>query len=296
MSSKNRSPENNASDRRSVDNDAVLVMGARGNVGGLIVDQLLGRGARVRASSRNAPADLPPGVDGVRADLNDVDSLTAAFDGIGSVFVYAVPGSGQTVLQAARQAGVEKIVVLSSGSVVHPSSAGNAITEEHRALEAEFASSEPPEVIAVRPLVLAGNALWWAHGVRSGTVRLYQPDARTAPIHETDIAAVAVAALSGDGGPVEAMLTGPAGLSQREQVELIGRLIGRTVAVQEESRSEALARFGRFMSAAEAEAVLMFLDDAAAGNSPTTDAVPAVLGRPARSFESWLRDHVDDFR
>ncbi len=200
------------------------------------------------------------------------------------------------MLQAARHAGVETIVVLSSGSVLHKSSAANAITEEHRALEAEFTGPEPPELIAVRPLVLAGNAMWWAHGVRSGNVRLYQPAARTAPIHEIDIAAVAVAALSGDGRPVDAMLTGPAASSRREQVELIGHVVGRTVAVQEEDRFEALVRLSRFMPAAEAEAVPMFLDDAAAGNSPTTDAAPAVLGRPARGFESWVRDHVDDFR
>lgn len=75
MSSQNLFLGNDSSDTKSVANRPVLVMGARGNIGGLIVDPLRARGVRVRASSRSgAPADFPPGVDGVRADLTDAAS------------------------------------------------------------------------------------------------------------------------------------------------------------------------------------------------------------------------------
>jgi hypothetical protein len=46
----------------------------------------------------------------------------------------------------------------------------------------------------------------------------------------------------------------------------------------------------------EALAVVQFLDDADADNSPATDAVESVLGRPALAFEAWAAEHAGDFR
>ena len=54
-------------------------------------------------------------------------------------------------------------------------------------------------------------------------VRWFYADAATAPVHERDIAAVAVRAMCGDGHDSrEYVLTGPASLTQREQVQIIG--------------------------------------------------------------------------
>jgi uncharacterized protein YbjT (DUF2867 family) len=92
------------------------------------------------------------------------------------------------------------------------------------------------------------------------------------------------------------LLTGPARISQREQVAVIGRAVGKQIPVKELSRSAATQQFSRFMPAWEAEAVLQFLDDAAAGNSPATATVEEMLGRPAISFNEWVHGHVDDFR
>ena len=50
------------------------------------------------------------------------------------------------------------------------------------------------------------------------------------------------------------------------------------------------------MPTEQAEAVLRFLDDAAAGNSPATDAVERILGRPATPFDIWAAEHAVDFR
>ncbi|GAA0560008.1 hypothetical protein GCM10010172_48890 [Paractinoplanes ferrugineus] len=49
------------------------------------------------------------------------------------------------------------------------------------------------------------------------------------------------------------------------------------------------------MPAEEADAVLRFLDDAAAGNSAATDAVERILGRPAIAFATWAVEHAADF-
>ncbi|MEU8398014.1 hypothetical protein AB0C28_22705 [Nonomuraea sp. NPDC048892] len=198
----------------------------------------------------------------------------------------------------ARAAGVERVVLMSSGSVIHPTSAGNPITERHRETEAAFAAEPGVELVPIRPLVLATNALGWAYPIRGGGgLPLFQPDALTAPIHERDVAAVVCAALTGTPTPpMSGMLTGPARLTQREQVAAIGRAAGRKIPVIELSKDAALERFSRFMPGEEAEAVLRFLDDAAAGNSPATSTVEEVLGRAAIGFDRWAADHAAEFQ
>ncbi|MEV7629649.1 NAD(P)H-binding protein [Actinoplanes sp. NPDC089786] len=273
-----------------------LVMGARGSVGRHVLDELIARGVAVRASARRPePGQFPEGVDVYAADLTDPASLAPAFDGVEQVFLYANHQGVQDVVKAAQSAGVRRIVLMSSGSVIHPTSQGNPITEEHRKVEQAFAAAPDLTVIPLRPLVLATNTLGWAYPIKAnGTVPLYQPDAITAPIHERDVAAVAVAALTGDDATT-GLLTGPARMSQRDQVATIGAAIGRNVTVTALNRDDARTRFSRFMPAEQAGAVLSFLDDAAAGNSPMTGTVEQILGRPALSFDIWAIDHAAHF-
>ena len=281
-----------------INHKPVLVMGARGSVGKLVLDGLVESSVPVRASTRKpSGGQFPDGVDVFAADVTDPTSLSAAFDGVAQVFLYAHHRGVDGVIDAARRAGVETIVLMSSGSVVHPTSAGNTITEEHREVEEAFAAAADLRVIPVRPLVLATNALNWSRPIKAGgSLALYRPDAVTAPIHERDIAAVVVAALSGsEPSAVSEMLTGPARLSQRQQVAAIGAATGKDVDVVELQRGDALGQLSGFMSTKEAEAVLQFLDDAAAGHSPVTDTVSRVLGRPGVEFGVWAADHADAF-
>jgi uncharacterized protein YbjT (DUF2867 family) len=279
----------------SFDLKPVLVMGARGSIGAHVLAELLERGRPVRASVRRpAPGLFPDGLDVRTADLTDPRSLDAAFDGVGQVFLYAEQAGLRGVIDSARNAGIVRVVLLSSGSVVHPPSRGNAITEEHRAVEDAFLASGLT-VVPIRPLVLATNALHWSRPIAATrSVALYRPDAATAPIHERDIASVVVAALDGH-EEVSGLLTGPARMTQREQVAAIGAALGARIAVTELARDEAIARLARFMPEHEALAVVQFLDDAAAGASPATDAVEAVLGRSPIAFEEWAAEHAHDF-
>lgn len=283
----------------------ILVMGARTGIGRLVVDALHASGMPVRATSRRA-SDVPtrPGVEAVTADLTDPVGLERAFAGVSRAFVLAVAGSAPGLLAAARRAEVQRLVLLSSGSVLVPSCATNPITVQHREVEEALTSADGPRVVPVRPLVLASNALAWAFQLRdTGAVRLYQPDARNAPVHEADVAAVVVRALLAGDDPraavdpaLSGLLTGPVQLSVRDQVATIGRTLGRELPVVEESRAEAVARLARFVGVVEADAVCAFYDDCAAGNSPATGTARTVLGRDPRDFETWARDHVEDFR
>ncbi|MDT8913865.1 NAD(P)H-binding protein [Amycolatopsis sp. PS_44_ISF1] len=270
-----------------------LVIGARGSIGRAVLERLVAAGEPVRASLRDpAKADFPAGVPVVAADLGRAETLRAALDGVRKVFLYAPASGADAFIEAAREAGVEQVVLLSSGSVLLPGAEGNAIAEEHRAVERAFAGSGL-RWTPIRPLVLAGNALNWAASIRAeGVARLFRPDAVTAPVHEHDIAAVAVAALAGKAGTA-GILTGPGRLSHQRQVELVGRAIGREIRIEELTADQARRRFG---PSPTVDAVLELTEAAAAGGSPATCTVEQVLGRPGRPFARWARDHAADFR
>lgn len=100
----------------------MLVTGANGTIGRHVIDQLVQRGASVRALVRDpAKADFPAGVNVVKGDLMDPDSLRGAFAGVSALFLLnAVTPDEFTqaliALNLAREAGIEHVVYL---SVIH---------------------------------------------------------------------------------------------------------------------------------------------------------------------------------
>ena len=110
-----------------------LVTGATGYIGGLLVPRLLEAGLDVRSMARNpdklAGAPWRDDVEVVRGDLTEPESLTKAFDGADVVyylvhsmgtskdFVADEKRSAHNVVEAARRAGVRRLVYLSG---LHP--------------------------------------------------------------------------------------------------------------------------------------------------------------------------------
>ncbi|MGJ4964329.1 SDR family oxidoreductase [Bradyrhizobium sp. HKCCYLRH3061] len=100
----------------------ILVTGATGNVGRRVVEQLVKRGADVRALVRDpAKANFPAGVQIAQGDLLDIDSLRGALSGVSTLFLLNAVTSDEftqalVALNIAREAGIERIVYL---SVIH---------------------------------------------------------------------------------------------------------------------------------------------------------------------------------
>ncbi len=108
-----------------------LVIGGTGMVGSMVVAGLLKEGVAVRVMSHSPDKlkKLPTGAEGYRADLDDSDTLPAAFEGIDSMFLLAPVGLNETdeglsAVSTAKTAGVRKIVYLSvampAGSEIIP--------------------------------------------------------------------------------------------------------------------------------------------------------------------------------
>ena len=234
----------------------------------------------------------------MRGDLTDAPSLEACLDGIETVFlVWTAPAASAPAAIETLSRHAQRIVLLTSPhKTAHPFfQQPNPLRKFYEGLE-HLIEGSGAKWTFLRPGMFAANAAsWWGPQVRAGnTVRWPYAAAPTAPLHERDLAAVAARTLldSGHDG-AEYVLTGPASLSQLEQVETIGEVIGRPLQYEEISPEAALREI-----AAPASVVTMLLDAwAAAIGQPAyiTSKVAEITGQPARTFRTWATDHAAEF-
>jgi uncharacterized protein YbjT (DUF2867 family) len=282
----------------------VLVIGASGRVGRHVVYRLQAAGTYVRALARNPHAlCLPSQVDVVHGDLTVPESLEKSLKGIDAVFlVWTAPP--QTVVPVVEQIAKHalRVVFLSSPyKTPHPffqKPQPNAVSALHNRAERAIATSGL-EWTFLQPGMFAANALlWWAPQIRSGDiVRWPYLAAPTAPIDEQDIAAVAVRALCNKGhAGAEYVLTGPQSITQYEQVSMIGRVIGRSLYIEEISPEQARNQLFTLWPPSVADMLLEAWAAAVGQPAFVTSTVADVTGARARSFFEWATDHISEFQ
>ncbi|MEJ3751026.1 NAD(P)H-binding protein [Actinomycetes bacterium KLBMP 9797] len=278
----------------------ILITGARGTVGRGVLHRLHtaghslhAAGHSLRASSREPERlAVPDGVETALLDLAKPDTFGAALRGVTRVFLYAEPAGVDEFVRAAETAGVRHIVLLSSSAALSPTALDEPLGRHHVLVERALLSSAIPVTI-LRPDAFASNAFGWLPAIQAGgPVEQAYPDANVAPIHEDDIADVAVLALTGDRLAGQAItLTGPRSISLREQIGVIAGRLGRDIAVRELTRTEAEEAMGQYMPAEFVASLLDFWAGATAGPAAVHDA-ERVTGTPARTFEQWVDEHV----
>lgn len=289
-----------------MDDRTVLVTGATGRVGGQVVAQLGGTGAKVRALTRDparASVVLGDSVEVIGGDLVEPDTLTAALDGVDAVFlvfpsVAADKAARELVSKLTKH--TRRIVYLSVHGVPdapdrHAEPDGS-ILGSHAHLEAVITSSGA-DYTFLRASGFAANTLGWAEQIRrSDVLRWFHPAASRALVHEADLAAVGVRALTGNGHDRLAHhLTGPEQLTQVEQLAVIGDALGRSLRFEEIDAVEAAAEVFPGMPAGAVSSMIEAHAAMVAHPEPVTDTVERLTGRPARPFAQWARDHVADF-
>jgi uncharacterized protein YbjT (DUF2867 family) len=276
----------------------ILVTGATGSVGRHVVDQLLAAGEQVRALSRTpGKANLPDGVEVVQGDLSQPSTLPAALNGVERVYLFPVLEGVRGFLDVALEAGVRRIVVLSSSSTVDRRDTNLELSDYHLAVE-RAVEAAGVEWTHVRPGVFAGNTLWeWAPSIRAeGVVRAPYGDAAQAPIHEADIAAVATTALLEDGhAGAKYLLTGPESITRIEQARTIGKAIGRQIRFEEVTPQQWRESVSPFMPVYVIDMLLGYWSNAVNNPDPVLPTVEQVTGRPARTFAQWAADHAQHF-
>ncbi|MEU9834959.1 NAD(P)H-binding protein [Streptosporangium sp. NPDC048047] len=298
----------------------ILVTGATGNIGRHVVDRLVGAGQRVRAMTRDPrAARLADGVEAVYGDFERPETWADALDGVERVhlfpfaYVAAGAGDGAGFVEQAVRAGVHRFVVHSAAAAGFApgdepgdrtlSPLRRHLAEErqaHRGLEL-MVEATGAEWTHVRPGLLAVNALRWAERIRAGqAVREPYGAAGYPLVHEADVAEVAVAALVGDSHVGAAYtITGPAKVSQAEQVRAIGAAIGEEIRFEELTPEEAREQWIHDGCPEEtADWLIGLLAAAVEGPEllPPSTAFHRITGRSPRSFTRWALDHAADFR
>jgi uncharacterized protein YbjT (DUF2867 family) len=275
----------------------ILVTGATGTVGRQTVAQLLGTGAAVRAVTRHPErARLPGDVEVVGCDLSDPDTLAPALKDVEAVFLvwpFTTADGAPAALDAIERE-TRRLVYLSSAGGQRPDPVGLFHADMERMIE-----KSKLDWTFLRPSGFASNTLMWAGQIRSdGVVRWPYGAAARSLIHESDIAAVAVRALTGEGhSGAKHVLTGPELLTQAEQVHTIGDVVGRPARwedVPPEAVRDGLA--AAFGDASFADHALDAWARFVAEPELVTSTVERVTGTPARTFHEWASDHAGDFR
>ncbi len=212
----------------------ILVIGATGVMGREVMRSLDGR-CRLRALVHSDISDAEiarrhPQTERVQRDLLDAASLAPAFAGVDRVFLItpSVPEQSrleENALDAALEAGVERIVYVSSTDVGW----GIELSAAHTEMEHRLAATGVTHTV-IRPEYLLNNLLGEVEELARGRLIAPSGDGRCPLVDARDVGAVAAAVLLAQAppeGPV--VVTGPESLSWMQLAERLQGALGRPV-------------------------------------------------------------------
>jgi uncharacterized protein YbjT (DUF2867 family) len=278
----------------------IIVTGATGKTGLIVVTELLKAGYPVRAlvhrqDGRSARLKTQ-GAEIAVADMSDVERVADALKDVQSAYYcppidpYMIQGAAAFAV-AAKDARLEHIVGMTQwlASPSHPS----LMTRQHWLVDRLFSTIPGAAHTIVRPGFFADDYLVTiGASAQLGIFPWMFGDSRNAPPSNEDIARVAVAALMDPARHAGKSYrpTGPELLGAQDMAEAIGRAVGRSVRVMPTPA-------WLFMKAARMSGypidvfsgIRYYIDDHNRGafevGAPTTDVLD-VTGRPAEDFET----------
>jgi NAD(P)H dehydrogenase (quinone) len=286
--------------------ERLIVSGASGQLGGLVVEELLARG--VDAENLILVSRTPErlshyaelGASVRYGDFTEPESLTDAYAGGTRMLLISIGGaSGDRValqaaaIEAARDVGVELIAYTSFTNA--DTSFDSAIAVDHRQTEENLRGSGVAWTFLRNQIYMNGLVAQAAEAVRTGELRASLPaEARIGYVTREDCAAAAAAVLTSPGHEYQIYdITGPELIGPREIAATAAAVSGRPVeliVVNEEDAFQALIDSGASAQAAEA-AMRLELELASPLLRVTSDAVARLTGRPATSLRQLLEMH-----
>ncbi|PKQ33894.1 MAG: NAD(P)-dependent oxidoreductase [Actinobacteria bacterium HGW-Actinobacteria-11] len=276
----------------------ILVTGATGNLGRLIIDSLLERGAdpqSIVAGARDTTKVADPRVRSVHLDYTDAASVAAAVDGVDTVILVSGSEVGQrvpqhrTVIDAAKAAGVTKFVYTSAPKAT---SSDLVLAPEHKATEELIAAAGLPAVILRNNWYTENYAADLARAAETGVLTAGTGDGRVASASRRDFAEAAAVVALEDGHIGEVYeLGGDVAWTYSDLAAAFSEVTGRPVTFVPVSSDEQVAAL-RDAGLDEGTAGFVAALDAGikGGALADTDGTLArLIGRPTTPLVEGLR-------
>jgi uncharacterized protein YbjT (DUF2867 family) len=279
----------------------VLITGASGAVSGALIDALEGSELKLRALVRD-PAKASRlsarGIEVVRGDLDEAESLKAAFDGVDALWLLTAvgpraPENSMNALWAARQAGVKRVVRMSAIGAAHDAPTRNG--RLHALSDAEVQASGLSWTI-LRPHFFMQNVLGSAASIAAqGAFYWAMGEGKLGMVDVRDIGEMAARILQGDAATHHGKVytpTGPDSVSFAEVARELSAVLGRDVSYVPVSLDAAReAMLGMGMPAWVVGMMLEYSRAYASGwGDFTTRHVEDITGKKPRPFATFARD------
>ena len=283
---------------------SILVTGATGTIGSLVVQGLASAGAQVKALVRKPGQQrFPAGVSEVVGDLTDVASMRSALSSVRTLFLLnAVTPDEVTqalvTLNLAREAGIERIVYL---SVIHADRYTEVphFTGKHT-VERMLASLDVPATV-LRPAYFMQNDLTIRSVIRDyGVYPMPIGQAGVEMVDARDIADVAVAELlrrdtaAAALPPLTLDVVGPQALTGADAAQAWSRALGRDVIYggsELDAFEKQLASFGPAWLAYDMRLMMAGIQRIGMhGDTGAVDRLQAILGRPLRTYAAFAQE------
>ena len=280
----------------------ILVTGATGQLGRLVIDSLISRGAEpqsIVAGARDTAraADLADrGVTVVALDYTQPASITAALDGVDTVLLVSSSEIGKRAEQhkavidaTAAAGGVSKFVYTSMSKAT---TSDLILAAEHKATEEAIADAGLPAVILRNNWYTENYAPDLALAGQTGVVAANVGDARVASASRADYADAAAVVLLNDGHLGEVYeLGGDVSWNYHELAEAIAEVTGRPVtyqAISADQQAAALTSAG--LDAGTAGFVTALNAGIGGGALADSDGtLTRIIGRPTTPLIEGLR-------
>jgi uncharacterized protein YbjT (DUF2867 family) len=278
----------------------ILITGATGNNGRELIRELTAMGQRVRALVRK-PGEAArlegSSVEVVAGDFDLPETLESALQGVEKAFLLT-PVAERFVqwqkdfIGAAQRAKIKHLVKF-SGMGANPRSASELLKLHFETDDILHASGVPFTIL--QPNSFHQNMLSSANTIKAQGV-FYWPlkNASQSTVDIRDISAVAARVFTSSGHEGKTyVITGPEALTFQHAAEKLSSVLGRKIQyidVPISAAADGMRKSG--MPDWNVHAVSDLLAYFATGAAATvTDTVPRLLGRPATSFEQFVKDH-----
>lgn len=279
----------------------MILVTTAGKVGAEAARLLARRGEPVRVLVRDpekAAALARNGVDAAVGNLAVTETVDAALHGVTAIVLVspAIPAQELNVVHSARRAGVAHIVKITSKA-----SADSPIARrrDQTKIENELIDSGLGYTLLRNNAYMQNFLMLATEIAQTDVFGSATGDGRVGMVDTRDVAAVAAEIAAAPTAHVGKTYwpSGPESLTYADAAAALTKVLGRPItfhALTFEEQKQAIVDVGvpDDIAAMNAQAIALFAE----GDSDwVTSDVPAIIGRPARTFEQFVADNAPAF-